>query len=214
MQVLCGNHSGVGNLHGCGLHELVGRPPAFAVACDPPVGGAPMRSIHAVDAECFPRSGDRREAYLSTQHPSSCQDARFPRPYEHARRPGRPQGSPRQGSRPPVGLIDSIRDRDVFVRLGRDGVRFRRGSLWCTYLADPALPRAHVAFAIGRPVGGAVVRNRLRRRLRMIVRDQALRPGWWLIGARPDAVELTFDSLAETVAELAERVAADRRMSS
>jgi ribonuclease P protein component len=173
--------------------------------------GAPMRSIHAVDAECCPRSGDRREAYLSTKRPSSCQDARLPRPHEHSRRPGRSQGSPRQGSRPPVGLIDSIRDRDVFVRLGRDGVRFRRGPLWCTYLADPAVARAHVAFAIGRPVGAAVVRNRLRRRLRMIVRQHPLEPGWWLIGARPPAVELTFARLEDTMCELAERVAADRR---
>ncbi len=171
-----------------------------------------MRSIHAVDAECCPRSGDRREAYLSTKRPSSCQDARLPRPYEHTRGPGRSQGPPRQGSRPPVGLIDSIRDRDVFVRLGREGVRFRRGPLWCTYLADPAIDRAHVAFAIGRPVGGAVVRNRLRRRLRMIARQHSLVPGWWLIGARPNAIELTFDELRVTVRELAERVAADQRV--
>jgi ribonuclease P protein component len=103
-------------------------------------------------------------------------------------------------------LIDSIRDRDVFVRLGRDGVRFRRGPLWCTYLADPELERAHVAFAIGRPVGNAVVRNRLRRRLRMIVRDAPLAPGYWLFGARPEAVELAFDSLRQTVASLTSQV--------
>ena len=44
----------VGNLHGCGLPGVVGRPPAFAVACHPSVVGAPVRSIHAVDAECCP----------------------------------------------------------------------------------------------------------------------------------------------------------------
>lgn len=107
-------------------------------------------------------------------------------------------------------MIDSIRDRDVFVRLGRDGVRYRRGPLWCRYLpgpeptADCGLERAHVAFAIGRPVGNAVVRNRLRRRLRMIVRDGALPNGWWLIGARPEATELTFDALRRTMLSLGE----------
>ena len=111
-------------------------------------------------------------------------------------------------------MIDSIRDRDVFVRLGRDGVRFRRGPLWCTYLADPALGRAHVGFAIGRPVGGAVVRNRLRRRLRMIVREYPLVPGWWLIGARPNSTELTFERLQRTMCELAELVASDQRVGS
>lgn len=103
-------------------------------------------------------------------------------------------------------MIDSIRDRDVFVRLGRDGVRFRRGPLWCTYLADPGLERAHVAFAIGRPVGNAVVRNRLRRRLRMIVRQAPLAPGWWLFGARPQACELTFDSLRRSTEALVDQV--------
>jgi len=111
-------------------------------------------------------------------------------------------------------LIDSIRDRDVFVRLGRDGVRFRRGPLWCTYLADPALDRARVAFAIGRPVGAAVVRNRLRRRLRMIVRQHALAPGWWLIGARPNAVDLKFEDLRSTMCELADRVTGEQRVGS
>ncbi len=93
-------------------------------------------------------------------------------------------------------------------------MRFRRGPLWCTYLADPAVGRAHVAFAIGRPVGGAVVRNRLRRRLRMIARERPLVPGWWLIGARPSAIELTFGKLQLTMSELAELVAADQRVPS
>ena len=104
-------------------------------------------------------------------------------------------------------MIDSIRDRDVFVRLGRDGVRYRRGPLWCTYLAEPGLERAHVAFAIGRPVGGAVVRNKLRRRLRMIARSTPLAPGWWLFGVRPPAVELTFEALRRTTEALVAQVA-------
>jgi ribonuclease P protein component len=115
-------------------------------------------------------------------------------------------------------LIDSIRDRDVFVRLGRDGVRFRREPLWCTYLqpgepqpgateqGTPGADRCHFAFAIGRPVGPAVVRNRLRRRLRMIVRQHEFAPGYWLIGARPRATELTFDELRSTMLDLGRAV--------
>jgi ribonuclease P protein component len=54
-----------------------------------------------------------------------------------------------------------------------------------------------VAYTIGRRVGSAVVRNRLRRRLRALIRDSAprLRPGAYLIGVRPDAAHLTFDDL-------------------
>jgi ribonuclease P protein component len=63
-----------------------------------------------------------------------------------------------------------------------------------------------VAYAIGRACGPAVTRNRLRRRLRSIVRDldrrQALPNGLLLIGARPAAIELTFDQLREATEDL------------
>jgi len=105
-------------------------------------------------------------------------------------------------------LIDSIRDRDVFVRLGRDGVRFRRGPLSCTYLPHSGLETCRFAFAIGRHVGPAVVRNRLRRRLRVIVRTHPIPLGSWLFSARPPAVELTFAQLEALVLDLADAVAA------
>jgi ribonuclease P protein component len=62
-----------------------------------------------------------------------------------------------------------------------------------------------VAFALGRALGPAVVRNRVRRRLRAILQAASsagtLPPGEFLIGARPDAatrsfVELEFDLMA------------------
>lgn len=161
-----------------------------------------------VDKQCrLERPGDRREAYLSTQCPTSCQDARLSRSHEHPRWTCCPQVSSCQGSNPPVGLIDSIRDRDVFVRLGRDGARFRLGALWCSFLPQPDKQAASVAFAIGRSVGPAVVRNRLRRRLRSIVRELELTPGWWLIGARPGVVELTYAEIRESMTDLAVKVA-------
>jgi len=57
-----------------------------------------------------------------------------------------------------------------------------------------------VAYAIGRPVGGAVLRNRVRRRLRAVVAeldraDGVLEPGAYLIGAGPEAAEVPFDAL-------------------
>jgi ribonuclease P protein component len=55
-----------------------------------------------------------------------------------------------------------------------------------------------VAYALGRAIGPAVVRNRLRRRLRVLLDDSSLPPGLYLIGAQPGAaqrssVELAFD---------------------
>jgi ribonuclease P protein component len=54
-----------------------------------------------------------------------------------------------------------------------------------------------VAYAINRQVGNAVIRNRLRRRLRSILAGQAaaLPPGAYLVRTGPRAPQLTFDEL-------------------
>ncbi len=66
-------------------------------------------------------------------------------------------------------MIWRIRERSVFARLAQDGVRARAGVLWCTFLPDPSASPPRVAFAIGRAVGPAVVRNQVRRRLRVLL---------------------------------------------
>jgi len=65
-----------------------------------------------------------------------------------------------------------------------------------------------VAFAIGRAVGSAVVRNRLRRRLRMLISAEQLPPGRYLIGARPPVTKRTFEELRIEVQALCERIRA------
>ena len=53
-----------------------------------------------------------------------------------------------------------------------------------------------MAFAIGRDIGSAVTRNRLRRRLRVLAdRSDLLSHGQLLIGARPAVSERSFDEL-------------------
>ena len=96
-------------------------------------------------------------------------------------------------------MTNRIRERDAFERLRRNGTRIHSTSLWCNFLSDPVTTPTRTAFAISRAVGPAVVRNRLRRRLRALLsarqRTDPLPPGSLLIGARPGAVELTFDQL-------------------
>lgn len=64
-----------------------------------------------------------------------------------------------------------------------------------------------MAFAIPRQVGGAVVRNRLRRQLRAILDDLArtttlVPPGHLLVGARPETTGRGYDELRRDVIRL------------
>ena len=99
-------------------------------------------------------------------------------------------------------MIDTIRERDAFVRLRREGSRYRIEPLWCSFVPDPSLMPPQVAFAIGRPIGSAVRRNRVRRRLRAILAESTVPAGLLLVGASPPIVELTFDELTTTVHRL------------
>lgn len=87
--------------------------------------------------------------------------------------------------------------------------------LWCSFVPDSRLVPPRVAFAIGRATGSAVERNRLRRRLRSLLRDRPIPPGLYLIGAQAHACERTFAELERTIDRLtvviAERVEADPR---
>lgn len=77
----------------------------------------------------------------------------------------------------------------------------------CTHLIDPSATSAQVAFAIGRDVGNAVTRNRLRRRARAVLHDLDLPHGLYLIGCRPSASELTFAAIRQKLEKLPSVVA-------
>lgn len=71
-------------------------------------------------------------------------------------------------------------------------------------MPDP--PR--VAFAIGRPVGNAVTRNRIRRRLRAALRELQtagrLPAGDYLLGGRAEAASLPWTDLVATLDQVVE----------
>jgi ribonuclease P protein component len=52
-----------------------------------------------------------------------------------------------------------------------------------------------VAFAIGKPVGTAVVRNRIRRRLRAALPSLSPAPGTYLIAVSPAAANASYQAL-------------------
>jgi ribonuclease P protein component len=96
-------------------------------------------------------------------------------------------------------LIWRIRGKRAFDELARRGRSSRGKVLWCRFLNDPDASPLRVGFSVGRSYGRATERNRLRRRLRVLVDQEAaacgLTAGWLLVGARPSAHELTFDEL-------------------
>jgi len=64
------------------------------------------------------------------------------------------------------------------------------------FLAEAGATRPRVAFAVGRPVGSAVVRNRVRRRLRGALADLAsdgrLPTGTYLVSVGPEAARAAY----------------------
>ena len=92
-------------------------------------------------------------------------------------------------------MIWRIRERSAFTRLALEGKRTRAGVLWCTYVPDPDAMPPRVAYALGRAIGPAVVRNRLRRQLQAHLRASSLPGGLYLIGAQPSAVQRSFVEL-------------------
>ena len=105
-------------------------------------------------------------------------------------------------------MIGRIRERDAFLRLRRDGVRVRIDPLWCSFVPDSEVVPPQVGFAIGRATGSAVQRNRLRRRLRAVLRDCEVPPGLLLIGASARANERTFAELEQCLTKLILKAAA------
>ena len=94
-----------------------------------------------------------------------------------------------------------IQDRATFVALRSQGRRARSGPVTVTWLPDDRSAPPRVAYAIGRRVGNAVARNRLRRRLRHVVGSLAptMAPGAYLVGAGPGASRLSPGELRASV---------------
>jgi ribonuclease P protein component len=97
-------------------------------------------------------------------------------------------------------VVVPVRSREDFAALSRSRARGRSGPVWVVHAAAADdEPVARVAYAVSKKVGGAVVRNRIRRRLRPLMdqldHDQGLVPGGYLVGVRPDVVGIPVAEL-------------------
>ncbi len=97
---------------------------------------------------------------------------------------------------------DSLRRRGDFARVTRRGKRHAGTYLTC-FVAD-GRRRTRIGVTVGSSVGGAVVRNRLRRRIKAILDSYPLGAPPWrdiVFIARPGADGLGFPELAREVAQ-------------
>jgi ribonuclease P protein component len=95
-----------------------------------------------------------------------------------------------------------------FTRVKNEGTTHRGRALLLGVLPQKEEKFFRVGFVTSKRIGGAVVRNRVRRRLRDIVRTQQprLRKGLWLVVvARPAAAGATYGVLKDEWLRLAER---------
>jgi ribonuclease P protein component len=100
-------------------------------------------------------------------------------------------------------MVWRVSDRATFDALRTRARRSRTGPVKVSFRGSDDPPVARVAYAVGRKTGGAVVRNRLRRRLKAAVDEISgeLRPGAYLVSAGPDARELPYEQLKATVGQ-------------
>lgn len=95
-----------------------------------------------------------------------------------------------------------LQGRGRFSQIYREGST-RSHRLLVLKALPNGLPESRFGFAVGKALGGAVVRNYLRRRLREIVRHIPTRPSWDAIFiARGGTVGATFPELTEAVSDL------------
>ena len=93
--------------------------------------------------------------------------------------------------------VERVRSQSTFGLFRTSGTGGGSGPVRVKFVRQNSWSRPQVAYALGKKLGGAVVRNRLRRRLRAIVSGLAvaLPPGAYLVSAGPRATELSFDEL-------------------
>jgi ribonuclease P protein component len=89
-----------------------------------------------------------------------------------------------------------IRDRRTFVVLRAQGQRRRSGPITVVCVLDPLDDPPRVAYAVGKRVGPAVVRNRIRRRIQAMLAETPPAPGAYLVVLAPGAVQLERPALA------------------
>ena len=153
----------------------------------------------------------RDQAHLSAQETPSISRTWLPQAHALVRRPKSASTTSSKGPGPshrlskPKPRDRRLRRRADFDRVFQHG-RHNGGKLLSVRSVSNEQPLTRFAFAIPKRVGGAVVRNRVRRRLREILRSLSLVEGFdVVISVRPEASTATFAALKAELTTLMKR---------
>jgi ribonuclease P protein component len=142
-----------------------------------------------------------READLPAEPAEAQQEARISSANAHPRGAQRAEDASPARPRSAFRLIWRVRGHATFRDLARAPAR-RHGAFGARLLSGRPDQPPSVAYAVPRAVGGAVERNRLRRRLRAAVRElesELVPGGVYLLSAGPGAMKTDPDELRDTL---------------
>lgn len=142
------------------------------------------------------------EAHVSAEEALPAQNARLSHPHVHAWRAAGAQGAAAQGSQAPdtsqgeVNRRHRLSGRRAFAAVRAQHISSTSGPLR-VHLAANRLLVARAGFVVPKDVGGAVVRNRVRRRLRAALTPRLPELGGLdlIVRAAPAAARLTAEAL-------------------
>jgi len=164
------------------------------------------------------------QAHLPTEEAPSLAQTWLHAPKQYEERQGRPEATHAEGQVAARRLSPSAEGRSFYAPAGKamrkelrlrrrkdfDAV-FRQGRAWHNELLvlrsiPNALEHNRYGFITSKRLGKAVVRNRVRRRLRESVRVLPANPGWdVVVSAKARAAEADFQQLNRAVVELLDR---------
>lgn len=104
------------------------------------------------------------------------------------------------------GVPERLRRSQDFAATMRTGRRARHALLTAVARRTHG-PDTRLGFAVSRRVGGAVVRNRVKRQLRMIIRAYRWQSGYdVVIVPQPTCANARFDEIASAIASTCEKL--------
>ncbi|MEA2507877.1 MAG: Ribonuclease [Actinomycetota bacterium] len=102
----------------------------------------------------------------------------------------------------------SLSGKSQFAAVFAEGRRARSDGLTVWALSQPAESGTRLGLSVGTSAGGAIARNRMRRRLRAIVRINPLSPADVVVRADRHTVLLSFQELEKHLLAALARVGA------